>query len=64
MHMYMTAAQTKTDMKGLGLQVALDLLHKKENKDLITGLKTRTQAGRPNWNEVCDVEKVLWHFFF
>jgi hypothetical protein len=52
MHMYMTAAQGKTDMKGIGLQIALDLLHKKDNIDLITGLQTRTQAGRPNWNQV------------
>lgn len=52
MHMYMTAAQGKTDMKGIGLQIALDLIHKKDNRDLITGLKTRTQAGRPNWNQI------------
>lgn len=54
MHMYMTAAQGKTDMKGIGLQIALDLIHKKDNRDLITGLKTRTQAGRPNWNQILD----------
>ncbi|XP_056003307.1 NADPH oxidase 5-like isoform X3 [Ostrea edulis] len=52
MHMYMTAAQGKTDMKGIGLQIALDLIHQKDNKDLITGLQTRTQAGRPNWNQI------------
>ena len=52
MHMYMTSALSKTDMKAIGLQMALDLIHKKEKRDLITGLKTRTQAGRPNWNEV------------
>ncbi|XP_078330195.1 NADPH oxidase 5-like isoform X3 [Crassostrea virginica] len=54
MHMYMTAAQGKTDMKGIGLQIALDLMHKKDNRDLITGLQTRTQAGRPNWNQLFD----------
>ncbi|XP_065906157.1 NADPH oxidase 5-like isoform X2 [Dysidea avara] len=52
MHMYMTSALSKTDMKAIGLQMALDLIHKKEKRDLITGLKTRTQAGRPNWNQV------------
>lgn len=52
MHMYMTSALDKTDMKAIGLHMALDLLHKKEKRDLITGLKTRTQAGRPNWEEV------------
>ena len=50
--MYMTSAMGKNDMKGLGLQMALEILHKKENKDAITGLKTRTQAGRPDWHQV------------
>ena len=29
MHMYLTSALQKTDMKAVGLQLALDLLHKK-----------------------------------
>lgn len=52
MHMYITSALQKNDMKAVGLQMALELLHKKSKKDLITGLKTRTNAGRPNWNKV------------
>ena len=52
MHMYMTSALRKTDVKAIGLQMALDLIHKKENRDLITGLKTKTQAGRPDWEKV------------
>ncbi|XP_077330291.1 NADPH oxidase 5 [Lithobates pipiens] len=52
MHMYMTSALGKNDMKAIGLQMALDLLAKKEEKDSITGLKTRTQPGRPDWNKV------------
>lgn len=52
MHMYITSALAKTDMKAIGLQMALDLIHKKEKRDLITGLKTRTEAGRPNWDKV------------
>ena len=52
LHMYMTAALGKTDIKAIGLQMALDLIHKKEKRDLITGLKTRTQAGRPDWDRV------------
>lgn len=71
MHMYITSALQKTDMKAVGLQLALDLLHQKvcahgahrnvvcdylflsqEKRDLITGLKTRTNAGRPNWDKV------------
>ena len=51
-HLYMTSALCKTDMKAIGLQMALDLIHKKENRDLITGLKTRTQTGRPDWEKV------------
>jgi len=52
MHMYITSALQKTDMKAVGLQLALELLHEKSKRDLITGLKTRTMAGRPNWDRV------------
>ncbi|XP_053387111.1 NADPH oxidase 5-like [Mercenaria mercenaria] len=52
MHMYMTAAQKKTDMKGIGLQIALDLMYEKSQRDLITGLKTKTEPGRPDWNKI------------
>ncbi|KAK0086854.1 hypothetical protein PV325_002416 [Microctonus aethiopoides] len=52
MHMYITSALEKNDMKAVGLQLAMDLLHEKEKRDLITGLKTRTNAGRPNWDKV------------
>lgn len=50
--MYMTSALGKNDMKAIGLQMALDLVAKKEKKDSITGLQTRTQPGRPDWNKV------------
>lgn len=52
MHMYMTSALSKNDMKAIGLQMALDLLAKKEKRDSITGLRTRTQPGRPEWAKV------------
>ncbi|XP_054244000.1 NADPH oxidase 5 [Indicator indicator] len=52
MHMYMTSALSKNDMKAIGLQMALDLLATKEQKDSITGLRTRTQPGRPDWSKV------------
>lgn len=52
MHMYITSALQKTDVKAVVLQMALDLIHKEKKVDLITGLKTRTQPGRPNWNKV------------
>lgn len=48
-HMYVTSALDKSDMKAIGLQLALDLMHEKGKRDLITGLKTRTQPGRPHW---------------
>uniref|UniRef100_A0ABI7YVN7 NADPH oxidase 5 n=1 Tax=Felis catus TaxID=9685 RepID=A0ABI7YVN7_FELCA len=51
LHMYMTSALGKNDMKAIGLQMALDLLAKKEKKDSITGLQTRTQPGRPDWRK-------------
>ncbi|NXX53364.1 NOX5 oxidase, partial [Scopus umbretta] len=52
MHMYMTSALGKSDMKAIGLQMALDLLAAKEQRDSITGLRTRTQPGRPDWSKV------------
>ncbi|XP_065544496.1 NADPH oxidase 5 isoform X2 [Lathamus discolor] len=52
MHMYMTSALGKHDMKGIALQMALDLLAAKEQRDSITGLRTRTQPGRPDWSKV------------
>merc|ERR1712083_116750 len=52
MHMYVTSALQRTDMKAVALQLALDILHQKEDRDLVTGLKARTNAGRPNWNKV------------
>ena len=52
MHMYVTSALHRTDMKAVALQLALDILYKKEDRDLVTGLKARTNSGRPNWNKV------------
>ena len=51
-HTYITSALDKTDMKAIGLRLALDLMHEKEQRDLITGLKTRTHPGRPNWHSL------------
>ncbi|XP_058855237.1 NADPH oxidase 5-like isoform X1 [Acipenser ruthenus] len=68
MHMYMTSALCKNDMKAIGLQMALDLLAKKENRDSITGLRTRTQPGRPDWSKVfqkvAEERKGKVHVFF
>lgn len=59
LHMHMTSALKKTDMKAIGLQMALDLIHKKDRRDLITGLKTRTEAGRPDWGKVMKTSATL-----
>lgn len=61
MHMYMTSALSKNDMKAIGLQMALDLLAKKEKRDSITGLRTRTQPGRPDWGKVrpCSTQSLI-----
>ncbi|KAM9183530.1 LOW QUALITY PROTEIN: NADPH oxidase 5 [Dugong dugon] len=52
LHTYMTSALGKNGMKAIGLQMALNLLAKKEKKDSITGLQTWTQAGWPDWSKV------------
>ncbi|CAB0028562.1 unnamed protein product [Trichogramma brassicae] len=52
MHMYVTSAPAKTDMKAVALNMGLDLLFQKEKLDFITGLKTRSKTGRPDWDEV------------
>ena len=48
MHMYITSALQKTDMKSVFLQLAMDLNFKKEQRDFVTGLKSRTNAGNSN----------------
>ncbi len=40
MHMYITSALQKTDMKAVGLQLALDLLHEKVNVFLQSAFET------------------------
>ncbi|NXE54404.1 NOX5 oxidase, partial [Casuarius casuarius] len=52
MHLYVTSALGENDVKAVGLQVALDLLAAEEQRDSITGLRTRTQPGRPDWGQV------------
>ncbi|NXD38198.1 NOX5 oxidase, partial [Copsychus sechellarum] len=52
LHLYMTSALGKGDVKALGLQLALDLLAEQEKRDSISGLRSRTQPGRPDWAKV------------
>ena len=48
-HMYVTSAHYSSDMSAIALQLALDLMHEKKERDLITGLKSRAKPGRPQW---------------
>ncbi|NXH50184.1 NOX5 oxidase, partial [Dicaeum eximium] len=52
LQLYMTAALGRGDVKALGLQLALDLVAAREQRDSISGLRTRTQPGRPDWDKV------------
>lgn len=52
MQMYMTAQLHQNDMRGIALQMVLQTMHTKTNKDVLTGLKTRLQCGRPQWDKV------------
>ncbi len=51
-NLYLTGAQQKSDMKSSTLFVAMDLLHSRTEVDLITGLKSRTKTGRPDWDNI------------
>ena len=41
-------------MKSSMLFIAMNMKHKKTNVDLITGLKVKTNFGRPNWKDIFD----------
>ncbi|CAN8004394.1 unnamed protein product [Ixodes hexagonus] len=58
-HIYITSALDITDMKAVGLHMALDLMHRKDKRCLITGLKRRTQPGRPNWDQASNLPKLI-----
>ena len=49
LHIYLTGVQEKSDMKSSILFVAMDLLHETTGSYPITGLQTKIQLGRPNW---------------
>ncbi|XP_039578959.1 NADPH oxidase 5 [Passer montanus] len=52
LHLYVTSALGTGDVKALGLQLALDLLAAREQRDSISGLRSRTRPGRPDWAKV------------
>ncbi len=51
-HLYMTAMSATGDVKSFGLQMALDAVHEREQRDALTGLKTKLKPGKPDWNKV------------
>ena len=54
MHMYITSALQKTDMKAVGLQLALELLHQKVRWQLLEKVKSKIYAvkeGSDHWSE-------------
>ncbi|XP_072020826.1 uncharacterized protein [Amphiura filiformis] len=51
-HLYMTSEPCESALQDLALQAALDQMCKHSTSDVITGLRTRTKLGRPNWDEV------------
>lgn len=52
MEMYMTKALHENTMNSIALQMALQAAHRKTKKDVLTGLRTRLQCGRPDWDKV------------
>jgi len=53
LHLYFTQALQRSDVRAVGMHLAMDLLHKRSGgKDIMTGLKSKTNAGRPNWDKI------------
>ncbi|MCG5062123.1 MAG: ferric reductase-like transmembrane domain-containing protein [Limnoraphis sp. WC205] len=52
LNLYLTGAQKKSDMKSSTLFMAMDMMHSRSQVDLITGLKSPTHTGRPDWDEI------------
>ena len=50
--LYITAAPSSDQAETLSLALALELLYAKSSRDVITGLRTKCIAGRPDWARV------------
>jgi respiratory burst oxidase len=48
----LTGTQNKSDIKSSALLRAMDILHTHTAVDLMTGRKTTTQLGRPDWKPI------------
>ncbi|MDY7013053.1 MAG: ferric reductase-like transmembrane domain-containing protein, partial [Cyanobacteriota bacterium] len=49
-NLYLTGAEKKSDMKSCTLYMAMDLMHAQTQVDLISGLRSPTKTGRPDWD--------------
>jgi predicted ferric reductase/Ca2+-binding EF-hand superfamily protein len=47
---FMSGMQARSDLKSATLHIAMDIHHKQTKIDLVTGLRSRTQGGRPDWD--------------
>ena len=51
-HLYITAAKSDDDLRGLSLQIALETMQNNAPRDSIKALKTNIRHGRPDWDDV------------
>ena len=58
MHMYVTSALQKTDMKAVMLQLAMDLHHKKVERDIY---RERTRERESNRMQCLNVALIISH---
>ncbi|MEO8797866.1 MAG: NADPH oxidase family protein, partial [Polyangiaceae bacterium] len=50
LHLCMTGAHT--GLTSLGLELAREIMHSKGRSDIITGLRTQTHSGAPDWEKL------------
>lgn len=60
-NIYVTSAKKMGDLTSFAFVTALDLVHRKTNRCLITGLRNPAIPGRPNWKMVFDDLKKANH---
>lgn len=51
-HLFVTGAPCASDIKAVALRVALEMAYKKLHKDVLSGLHSRIETGRPDWRKV------------
>lgn len=53
-HLYVTSAKSPSDLKALNVYLSLDLIGRENSiyTDAIDGIRSRTNHGRPDWDQV------------